>query len=273
MFIYNLDNKQEVQNLKEKHHFVLANETDSIKLPFYSNEYRLAIKNNPRPILHMNGLNVYSFKVYQDDLKPIDITLVIQNESIYLISDISNKIKLDVSFFIQDENFISSLLWYFLDEFYTTFSDYEDMLIELEDSLSSGSFENVSLDSLSEMKHDAMMADKNMRRIQYITFNVLQENKELEHLHNLVLNNSDYTKHIVDYVNHLINLYNSMIAEKTNNTINKLTILAFLATPVSILSGIYGMNFINMPGIYNEYGFYILMAITLVSMWFIYLII
>lgn len=249
--------------------FTLLTHSEVKDLPF---DQKL-LKNNLRPVIHQNDCDIYTFNLYEDDLKPNQIIFIKNEKDLYLITEDTDTLRPVLESLFNREHFLSEFIHYLLDEFYTIFSDYEDMLIELEDSLSSGSFKDVSLDSLSMMKHDAMMAEKNMRRIQYIMLNVQQRNNELAHLDGLVKNNSDYAKHLVDYVNHLLNLYNSLIAEKTNNTINKLTVLAFLATPVSMLSGIYGMNFVNMPGLYNEYGFYIIMGITFLIMLLFYLMI
>ena len=41
--------------------------------------------------------------------------------------------------------------------------------------------------------------------------------------------------------------YTSMVSEKTNNRINKLTFFTGTAVPISIITGIYGMNFKYMP--------------------------
>ena len=54
-----------------------------------------------------------------------------------------------------------------------------------------------------------------------------------------------------------LDLYNSAITSRTNNLINKLTIFTVFGMCPTIISGIYGMNFANMPGLRNEYGYYI----------------
>lgn len=69
---------------------------------------------------------------------------------------------------------------------------------------------------------------------------------------------------------HLLEVYDSAISTKTNNSINKLTVFNFFAMPITMLSGIYGMNFINMPELNHPYGYYIVLGIMVVSLFVIY---
>lgn len=270
MIIYNLLTKQKQTTLQNDNQCVLLDFHELKSLPFITQGIHTQMEST-RPLIHFKDFHVYSFKTYQDDLQATQAYLIHKGSSYYLVVEDVEVLDEAIQDILPQAQFMTELIKYFLDYFYTIFSNYEDKLINLEVSLSSGSFENVSLDSLSKMKHDAMMAEKNMRRIQYIILNADEEN--MQHLHPLVMNNTDYTRHLVDYINHLLNLYNSLIQERTNNSLNKLSMLAFLATPVTIISGIYGMNFINMPLTQHKYGFYITIVITAFLMWIIYLII
>lgn len=64
---------------------------------------------------------------------------------------------------------------------------------------------------------------------------------------------------------HLMDTYNATVSGETNDFINKLTIVTVFATPITILSGIYGMNFVNMPELRFKYGYFILLALMIIS--------
>ena len=51
----------------------------------------------------------------------------------------------------------------------------------------------------------------------------------------------------------LINLHISVRDHQANNTLNKLTFLSSVFLPLSFTSGVYGMNFVNIPEL--EWGF------------------
>lgn len=62
---------------------------------------------------------------------------------------------------------------------------------------------------------------------------------------------------------HLMDIYNTAVSERSNVSLNKLTVLSIFATPITVLSGIYGMNFVNMPELENEIGYFILLGVML----------
>ena len=61
----------------------------------------------------------------------------------------------------------------------------------------------------------------------------------------------------------LLDIYSSKVSEKTNNLITKLTILTGTAVPISIITGIYGMNFKYMPELTYIYGYRITILVIL----------
>ena len=59
----------------------------------------------------------------------------------------------------------------------------------------------------------------------------------------------------------LLDIYSSMVSEKTNNLINKLTFFTGTAVPISIITGVYGMNFKYMPELNYVYSYPIIIFI------------
>jgi len=49
-----------------------------------------------------------------------------------------------------------------------------------------------------------------------------------------------------------------------NQTMKILTIIATIMMPLTLITGIYGMNFVNMPEIKWQYGYYYSLALMLV---------
>ena len=61
----------------------------------------------------------------------------------------------------------------------------------------------------------------------------------------------------------LLDIYTSMVSEKTNNLINKLTFFTGTAVPISIITGVYGMNFKYMPELNYVYSYPIIIFIII----------
>ncbi|MGG7056968.1 CorA family divalent cation transporter [Clostridium nigeriense] len=78
-------------------------------------------------------------------------------------------------------------------------------------------------------------------------------------LYNKVLFVLDNTLSLVENIESsifsCIDLYNSELSNKMNKTMELLTIITVLSLPLTIISGIFGMNFENMPLLRNPYGF------------------
>lgn len=72
----------------------------------------------------------------------------------------------------------------------------------------------------------------------------------------------------------LLELHRANVGESTDKIMNMLTIVSTLFLPITFISGFYGMNFINMPGVNNPYGFAItvlvmiaIVLLTVIYMW------
>ena len=57
----------------------------------------------------------------------------------------------------------------------------------------------------------------------------------------------------------------SLLTTKTNEIMKILTIMAFMAFPLTLIAGVFGMNVEFMPFVENEYGFWIIFGIMLIA--------
>jgi magnesium transporter len=58
----------------------------------------------------------------------------------------------------------------------------------------------------------------------------------------------------------LIEAYISLNGHRLNQIMKVLTIVTVIFVPLTLLVGIYGMNFENMPELKSEHGYYILLS-------------
>jgi len=64
-----------------------------------------------------------------------------------------------------------------------------------------------------------------------------------------------------DLIAGLLDIYFSNISNRTNDTMKVLTIIATIFIPLTFITGIYGMNFDNMPELMWEYGYFIIVGL------------
>lgn len=64
-----------------------------------------------------------------------------------------------------------------------------------------------------------------------------------------------------DQCGDLVEGYLSLTSHQLNKTMQALTVITAIFVPLGLLSGIYGMNFENMPELHSRYGYFILLGV------------
>ncbi len=83
-------------------------------------------------------------------------------------------------------------------------------------------------------------------------------------VHDHLLRITDLAESYRDLVGGLFDIHFSVTANKTNDIIKFLTIFSAVILPLSLIAGIYGMNFENMPELKSRYGYFLTIAIMIV---------
>ncbi|GAB1445189.1 MAG: magnesium transporter CorA [Cyclobacteriaceae bacterium] len=79
------------------------------------------------------------------------------------------------------------------------------------------------------------------------------------------------TRHVVDNVANLLNVYISLSAQRTNEVVRVLTVFSVFFMPLTFIVGIYGMNFDFMPELRWQFGYLYVMGLMLFIIFIIYL--
>ena len=67
-------------------------------------------------------------------------------------------------------------------------------------------------------------------------------------------------------VESLVQLHFSAVAHRTNEIMRTLTVVTAIFMPLSLIAGVYGMNFVNMPELHTHLGyFFTLLAMVLLA--------
>lgn len=95
----------------------------------------------------------------------------------------------------------------------------------------------------------------------------LDEEFEGIELYSKVIFSLDNTMNLVENVEgsiySCIDIYNSVLSNKMNKTMQLLTVITVSALPLTVITGIFGMNFESMPLLANSNGFYLALGVTL----------
>ncbi len=69
---------------------------------------------------------------------------------------------------------------------------------------------------------------------------------------------------VQDYAKQLFDLHASRVANKQNDIMSLLTIVTSIIAPLTLITGWYGMNFVNMPELYSSHGYRIVILLCLI---------
>ena len=84
-------------------------------------------------------------------------------------------------------------------------------------------------------------------------------------VHDHLVRITDLAENYRDLISSLFDIHFSVTANKTNDIMKLLAVFSAIMLPLSLIAGIYGMNFENMPELHNKNGYYL----TITLMFFI----
>ena len=72
------------------------------------------------------------------------------------------------------------------------------------------------------------------------------------------------TNHLLDYAQQIKEAYQSQIDTRQNNNMQFLTVISTIFFPLTLITGWFGMNFKNMPGLDHGYGGVVILCIIII---------
>lgn len=224
---------------------------------------------NQQPFQHRSStLKLNFLEISHDIIGPLnlifnkgDIALVCKDPTLYaediqdLVSDIKN-------------DFIPELLVYVSEVNFEALALLEETIVTMSNHLAEGKY--ISLTTINDIKSICLEFSKNSRRNVFATetFSVLNH----QQLTVLTQSINQYSQHLLDLTQHLLDTYSNNSQEKNNAILNRLTLVTLFTTPFTLLAGLYGMNVGNLPWALHPYGHLILLAIMSLSSLLIYVL-
>jgi len=117
---------------------------------------------------------------------------------------------------------------------------------------------------IGRLRKTAYTYKKMLRAMSYIGEQILiDENQLLDDSHvnyfrNIdarLMKQYDFAESLYDLSNDLLHIYDSKFSTKTNETMNKLAAITLIFGPLTVIAGIYGMNFTHMPELEWTFGY------------------
>lgn len=152
-----------------------------------------------------------------------------------------------------------------VDDFVATLDKVARRIDSFEESVFGGNFHTDILKQIFELKEDIAEVKTSALAQRDIMWRFSRGEYRLASPDSLVYFRDiyDHLSHVNDKADHFRELltsvmqaYFSAINDKTNQIMKTLTIFTAVLLPLSVIASIYGMNFVNMPELRWEYGYY-----------------
>lgn len=91
-------------------------------------------------------------------------------------------------------------------------------------------------------------------------------------VHDHLLRITDLAEAYRDLISGLFDIHFAVLSNRTNEVMKTLAVVSAIILPLSLIAGIYGMNFENMPELKSEHGYFITLGtmgvITILLLWY-----
>ncbi|MCO6511893.1 MAG: magnesium/cobalt transporter CorA [Aridibacter famidurans] len=153
-----------------------------------------------------------------------------------------------------------------VDDFDATITTLEDRVYETETGDTTILEEIMDLRrSVARLKRISTRQLEVLYRISHGEFPQIPENvlPFYRDVHDHLLRITDLAESYRDLVSGLFEIHFSVTANKTNDVMKVLAIISVTMLPLTLVAGIYGMNFENMPLLHSKWGYWITMGMML----------
>jgi magnesium transporter len=167
-----------------------------------------------------------------------------------------------------------------VDNYYIVMDKLGSEIELLEEEVSRGETTDYTMSQINNLRKEMIMFRRNVVPVRDLISNltytdnpmISEQNKRyfkdvLDH----VIQAIDLSENYRDIVTNIRDLYLNQINLKSNEVMKFLTIVTALLAPATVLGGIFGMNFDNLPWQHNPYGFVfvgaLMVGIPILMLW------
>lgn len=164
------------------------------------------------------------------------------------------------------------ILDYICDEYFAALEDLESMVEEIEVALIDGNTNELQ-DKILKLRKEILKFKRVVSSLRTVTYSLISYDYDVidEENTNYIKTVHDNTFKIyealeseLDTLATDLNLYNSKMSNKMNETMEFLTVITTIMAPLTLIAGIYGMNFKFMPEIESKFAYPITLVVMLI---------
>ncbi|MDZ4838793.1 MAG: magnesium/cobalt transporter CorA [Bacteroidota bacterium] len=162
------------------------------------------------------------------------------------------------------------------DTYFRSMDIVSDWLEALENSIMSTTTNHKqTVQEINDLKHDLSKLRRFIWPVRDIVNQLTREDedlisketsKHLRELYNTLAQLIDNLELYRENLSNMLDLYLSNLSYKMNDIMKTLTVITTIFIPLTFITSIYGMNFVNLPEIHTKYGYFVVMGLMLMVM-------
>ena len=110
----------------------------------------------------------------------------------------------------------------------------------------------MTLEVISDSQSDAIIAWREDTDVEMDDHLLVRLHDLIEHIRRV----SEFSVNQQREIDSMVQLHFSAVAHRTNEIVRVLTLISAIFLPLTLIAGIFGMNFQNMPELKTEYGYF-----------------
>lgn len=209
--------------------------------------------------LFLGGNMIVSFHL--QDIQEIN---VVREQLLSNVKNIWNEGHIYVAYLIIDK---------IIDNYFPVVHKIEDTLTEL-DSIAAGSWTRGLVEELFDVRGELLKLRRTVNAMRDLIYRVLNST-HLETIRTRQVYFSDIYDHLLklsdmieanrDITSDIRDSYLSISSDRMNTIVTVLTVITTIFAPLTFIAGVYGMNFTYMPELNWRYGYFIILAIMVLT--------
>jgi len=161
---------------------------------------------------------------------------------------------------------LGQITWCIIQNEYRTLEKLEEKVEKLQNA-SIHEYSSALQRNILQIKKNLFYMHRDYLRLRNIIEGAIDKKYEIDEMHRILRDVNEMieiVEYLVDAATTAIQLMQNTLTAKMNDVMKILTVIATIMMPLTLIAGIYGMNFKNMPELYWEYGYYYALALMLV---------
>ncbi len=205
--------------------------------------------------------------------------ITVHSYKIDVVSDVFDSLKIAKTNSVNSGFLLYQIIDYIVDQYFPMLDDWQDYIEDLETNIINNNHNKHPLEKIMIIKREILHVRKSITpeielinsftKKNYSFFDsktILYFKDVHDHLMRIyseLETQRDLLKNVFDIHNSMISKQMTETSNKMNQVMQKMTIIATIFMPLTFITGIYGMNFHNMPELYWKYGYFIILGVML----------